>query len=570
VSRLPIVGQDAGTWGSILNDYLLEAHNADGTLKSTALTNAGVEMTSNKGQANGYAPLDSTGKVPTTNLPNEGSYVPLHTAAPTTPDTGDISISGTVQAANVLADTVYQRPFRLLVYYGVPQGVNEVYDNAYASQIFSRWDYVVFGEGLEDPANAYNASSITIMSLATELNPQIQFFGYIDLGVTTENLSISTMQTQVDQWQSMGVSGIFLDTAGYDYDVPRSRLNTMLDYIHGLNMSAIVNAFTPDDVMSSAVNATYNPDGTPTHMGGTDFYMLESWLVNTGSYTPAGYTLTYDLKTRGDSAASYRSTLGVKLLAIGSVDYSSYTAEEITKFFKMQEAAALAYSLDGHGIGAYEYSAVAPNANAVVTFDYYDEYPRFYNTSTTYNINGPWTEISRPDIELIVHIDEPNSIFWYQTPETNALQVLNYSTENDNIGIGTASPQARLHISSNSTTNVTEIIQATTAQTADILELQDINANVLAKVDAKGSPTFSGPVFNLGSNVRGIAAAVTSGQTTLAITFATAQADANYAVLCTPNYATTCYVTNVATTGFTISFGTAAPANATVNWLVVR
>jgi hypothetical protein len=70
--------------------------------------------------------------------------------------------------------------------------------------------------------------------------------------------------------------------------------------------------------------------------------------------------------------------------------------------------------------------------------------------------------------------------------------------------------------------------------------------------------------------VRGIAAAVTSGQTTLAITFATAQADANYAVLCTPNYATTCYVTNVATTGFTISFGTAAPANATVNWLVVR
>lgn len=35
MSRLPIPGQDDGTWGTILNDFLSVEHNADGTLKSS-------------------------------------------------------------------------------------------------------------------------------------------------------------------------------------------------------------------------------------------------------------------------------------------------------------------------------------------------------------------------------------------------------------------------------------------------------------------------------------------------------------------------------------------------------
>lgn len=34
MSRLPVPGQDSGTWGDILNDFLSQAHAADGTLKS--------------------------------------------------------------------------------------------------------------------------------------------------------------------------------------------------------------------------------------------------------------------------------------------------------------------------------------------------------------------------------------------------------------------------------------------------------------------------------------------------------------------------------------------------------
>lgn len=37
MARLPEIGSDAGTWGGILNDFLLTSHNSDGTLKSAAI-----------------------------------------------------------------------------------------------------------------------------------------------------------------------------------------------------------------------------------------------------------------------------------------------------------------------------------------------------------------------------------------------------------------------------------------------------------------------------------------------------------------------------------------------------
>ncbi|HEY5667982.1 MAG TPA: SGNH/GDSL hydrolase family protein [Candidatus Saccharimonadales bacterium] len=42
MSRLPTPGQDNGTWGSILNDYLAQAHNTDGSLKAGSVGAAQV------------------------------------------------------------------------------------------------------------------------------------------------------------------------------------------------------------------------------------------------------------------------------------------------------------------------------------------------------------------------------------------------------------------------------------------------------------------------------------------------------------------------------------------------
>ena len=73
MARLPTPGQDDGTWGDILNDFLKQSLNTDGSIKPAALNTAGVETTSHKGQANGYAPLDSSGLVPTSHLPASSS-----------------------------------------------------------------------------------------------------------------------------------------------------------------------------------------------------------------------------------------------------------------------------------------------------------------------------------------------------------------------------------------------------------------------------------------------------------------------------------------------------------------
>jgi hypothetical protein len=66
--RLPIPGGDDGTWGNILNSFLEVSLNGDGTLQTTAISSAGGEVTSNKGQASGYASLNGSGLVPSTEL----------------------------------------------------------------------------------------------------------------------------------------------------------------------------------------------------------------------------------------------------------------------------------------------------------------------------------------------------------------------------------------------------------------------------------------------------------------------------------------------------------------------
>lgn len=104
-----------------------------------------------------------------------------------------------------------------------------------------------------------------------------------------------------------------------------------------------------------------------------------------------------------------------------------------------------------------------------------------------------------------------------------------------------------------------------TADTADMLITVDGSLTVTGNLTVQGE-------INANSNVRGVNVAVPSSATSVNITFGTAYPDANYAVLCTPNFNSTCYATNKLTTGFTLHFGTAAPNNGsgTVDWMAVH
>lgn len=42
MSRLPTPGSDTGAWGTILNDFLSQAHGTDGTLKANSVTTTAI------------------------------------------------------------------------------------------------------------------------------------------------------------------------------------------------------------------------------------------------------------------------------------------------------------------------------------------------------------------------------------------------------------------------------------------------------------------------------------------------------------------------------------------------
>lgn len=98
MARLPVPGSDANTWGDVLNDFLAQEHNTDGSQKPLAqskVTNliadlAATEKTANKGIAGGYAPLDGSSQVPSANLPAKNLYV--QQTQPSSPPAGSLWI----------------------------------------------------------------------------------------------------------------------------------------------------------------------------------------------------------------------------------------------------------------------------------------------------------------------------------------------------------------------------------------------------------------------------------------------------------------------------------------------
>lgn len=65
-------------------------------------------------------------------------------------------------------------------------------------------------------------------------------------------------------------------------------------------------------------------------------------------------------------------------------------------------------------------------------------------------------------------------------------------------------------------------------------------------------------------------ASVTLAATSVTVTLVLEEVDALYGVLVTPNWKTTFGVTAKTTTAFTVDFGTAAPASASIDWITFR
>ncbi len=98
--RLPIPGEDNNAWGIILNDFLLTAHNTDGTLKSTALESAGVVKSINSLTPTNGALTLSANNVSALPIVENNSIVASSGAAVTLPAVAQSTLNDITLTAN--------------------------------------------------------------------------------------------------------------------------------------------------------------------------------------------------------------------------------------------------------------------------------------------------------------------------------------------------------------------------------------------------------------------------------------------------------------------------------------
>ncbi|MCC3374302.1 hypothetical protein [Cohnella sp. REN36] len=241
---------------------------------------------------------------------------------------------GSVSPKASAADPISPLP-HLAIYYGWPSLVNGAAGNlTTATNTFNSFDLIVFGDGIEHPSHGDNANAKTIMTSLKANGKKV--FGYVDLGVSTQNLSIETMKSYVDEWKSMGAYGIFLDDYGFDYGVTRDRQNTMLSYIHGVGLKAFMNAWNIDDALgNSSETGANNPPNTVSG----DYYLAESWLVSGNAYQSVSAW-----SAKADKALNYYRTKGVITAALATnAAGGASSADNTTDKYKMAWWAAAMY-----------------------------------------------------------------------------------------------------------------------------------------------------------------------------------------------------------------------------------
>jgi len=240
------------------------------------------------------------------------------------------------------------RPLDLLIFYAWPSTINVAPTPALAATQFADYDVVVLGEGLEKVTHPDHLNTVAI--IADPLLVDTDVFGYVDLGVTTQNLPQVEIELRIDEWIAAGADGIFFDDFGYDFGVDRARQNAAVDYAHGQGIPVVANGFFVDDVFGSGIDATYNPAGLPTSLDSGDFYLFESHQITLGNYVSGAAW-----QAKATALEAYRASLGFGVFSITTEDAGDLYVED--KFWYAWFSAAM-YEHTATGWGEIDFSAL--------------------------------------------------------------------------------------------------------------------------------------------------------------------------------------------------------------------
>lgn len=239
---------------------------------------------------------------------------------------------------------------RTLFYYGWPSSFNYQMnwwspDNV--AQDMGQYDMVVLGAGLEATSHPDHANTAYIISQM----PDTEVYGYVTL-----NQPEVTTHSKIAQWNAMGVAGIFLDEAGYDFGTPRAEFNRVVTTIHVQPSAntAFVNAWNPDHVMGTAndvsyPNSAYNPGTVASAITSDDFYLLESCPVYNNVYRMSDYDVA-----KCNKCVALRNVYGVNLVSVSTIGNTHPTGQTL---YNQHVAISDLYGFDAQGTSDIWYGA---------------------------------------------------------------------------------------------------------------------------------------------------------------------------------------------------------------------
>ncbi len=255
---------------------------------------------------------------------------------------------------------VYVKPENLLIYYGWLNSFNyteNAWSNEKIAHDMAKYTLIVFGDGIQDSGHGDYANTQVIVPRVKAINPYTKVFGYV-----TANQAMSAFETKADQWDGLGVDGIFMDECGYDYGTTRSGFNERVDYVHGLTNATLcfANAWEMDHIIGttndpSYPNSTYNTVSGESNLTFNDWFLLESHPVNTTSYAGnGGYESKVNWSYRASKAAAHRYAYEINLAAVGIINNNNANGQDL---FDFGFISSLMWSLEGFGTSDTSYAS---------------------------------------------------------------------------------------------------------------------------------------------------------------------------------------------------------------------
>lgn len=250
----------------------------------------------------------------------------------------------------------------LLIYYGYLNSFNSAtnsWDNELVAQELKDYDLLVFGDGIQDPAHPDYANTQVIIPRIKQLNSNAKIFGY----VTVNQIKVD-FQSKVEKWNDLAVDGIFLDEAGYDYGTidsnGRDAFNERVSFIRSQDTTTLcfANCWNPDHVLNnnddpSYPNSTYNANDNNSLLGSGDFFLLESFCVNTDSFGASN-----NIQPTADWIARVQKVVGLttdlELIGSGIINDDNTNGQGL---FNVLLSNAFLCSLDGVGSSDTLYGA---------------------------------------------------------------------------------------------------------------------------------------------------------------------------------------------------------------------